>query len=203
MEGKQAHTEVRRALNQSLSEGKETTIVLVDATEQRLSQSLQNSPALTRRGLGNQSAILSYAAKNNIKVVNAHSTKNETPLASLKKKKRSRMYRAMSGQSESSVGYKDVEFNMDNQSLLSQELEGQDTVLVMAYSDGQMTTNIVDSLSNDLNKQILVSRHSNLDYQPSNLNAEESAAWLNIREKQNVKMLGSGSRSRFNICSIQ
>ncbi|CZF86788.1 M91 family zinc metallopeptidase [Grimontia marina] len=203
LEGKQAHTEVRRALNQSLSEGKETAIVLVDATEQRLSQSLQNSPALTRRGLGNQSAILSYAAKNNIKVVNAYSSENETPLASLKKKKRSRMYRAMSGQSESSNGYKEVQFSVDNQSLLSQELEGQDTVLVMAYSDGQMTTNIVDNLSDDLNRQVLVSRHSNLDYQPSNLNAEESAAWLNLREKRNVKMLGSGSRSRFNICSIQ
>ncbi|WP_045424245.1 M91 family zinc metallopeptidase [Vibrio jasicida] len=203
LEGKQAHVEVRRALNQSLSEGKETAIVLIDATEQRLSQSLQHSPALTRRGLGNQSAILNYAAKNNIKVVNAYSSENETPLASLKKKKRSRMYRAILGQPESSGGYKDVQFSLDNQSLLSQELEGQDTVLVMAYSDGQMTTNIVDSLSDDLNKQVLVSRHSNLDYQPSNLSVEESTAWLNIREKQNVKMLGSGSRSRFNICSIQ
>ncbi|WP_104029764.1 M91 family zinc metallopeptidase [Vibrio jasicida] len=203
LEGKQAHVEVRRALNQSLSEGKETAIVLIDATEQRLSQSLQHSPALTRRGLGNQSAILNYAAKNNIKVVNAYSSENETPLASLKKKKRSRMYRAILGQPESSGGYKDVHFSLDNQSLLSQELEGQDTVLVMAYSDGQMTTNIVDSLSDDLNKQVLVSRYSNLDYQPSNLSVEESTAWLNIREKQNVKMLGSGSRSRFNICSIQ
>ncbi|NOJ18695.1 M91 family zinc metallopeptidase [Vibrio jasicida] len=203
LEGKQAHVEVRRALNQSLSEGKETAIVLIDATEQRLSQSLQHSPALTRRGLGNQSAILNYAAKNNIKVVNAYSSENETPLASLKKKKRSRMYRAILGQPESSGGYKDVQFSLDNQSLLSQELEGQDTVLVMAYSDGQMTTNIVDSLSDDLNKQVLVSRYSNLDYQPSNLSVEESTAWLNIREKQNVKMLGSGSRSRFNICSIQ
>jgi hypothetical protein len=203
LEGKQAHVEVRRALNQSLSEGKETAIVLIDATEQRLSQSLQHSPALTRRGLGNQSAILNYAAKNNIKVVNAYSSENKTPLASLKKKKRSRMYRAILGQPESSGGYKDVQFSLDNQSLLSQELEGQDTVLVMAYSDGQMTTNIVDSLSDDLNKQVLVSRHSNLDYQPSNLSVEESTAWLNIREKQNVKMLGSGSRSRFNICSIQ
>ncbi|MGR5110671.1 M91 family zinc metallopeptidase [Vibrio jasicida] len=203
LEGKQAHVEVRRALNQSLSEGKETAIVLIDATEQRLSQSLQHSPALTRRGLGNQSAILNYAAKNNIKVVNAYSSENETPLASLKKKKRSRMYRAILGQPESSGGYKDVQFSLDNQSLLSQELEGQDTVLVMAYSDGQMTTNIVDSLSDDLNKQVLVSRHSNLDYQPSNLSVEDSTAWLNIREKQNVKMLGSGSRSRFNICSIQ
>ncbi|AUV86391.1 M91 family zinc metallopeptidase [Vibrio campbellii] len=203
LEGKQAHTEVRRALNQSLSEGKETAIVLVDATEQRLSQSLQNSPVLTRRGLGNQSAILNYAAKNNIKVVNAYSSENETPLSSLKKRKRSRLYRAISGQSERSNGYKDVQFSADNQSLLSQELEGQDTVLVMAYSDGQMTTNIVDSLSDDLNRQVLVSRHSNLDYQPSNLSSEESTAWLNIREKQNVKMLGSGSRSRFNICSIQ
>ena len=123
--------------------------MLVDATEQRLSQSLQNSPALTRRGLGNQSAILNYAAKNNIKVVNAYSSENETPLSSLKKRKRSRLYRAISGQPERSNGYKDVQFSVDNQSLLSQELEGQDTVLVMAYSDGQMTTNIVDSLSDD------------------------------------------------------
>ncbi|AVI67774.1 hypothetical protein CKQ84_19065 [Shewanella sp. WE21] len=203
LEGKQAHVEVRRALNQSLSEGKKTAIVIVDATEQHLSQSLQNSPALTRRGLGNQSAILNYAAKNNIKVVNAYSSENETPIGTLKKRKRSRLYRAISGQAESSNGYKDVQFSVENQSLLLQELEGQDTVLVMAYSDGQMTTNVVDTLSEDINRQVLISRHSNLDYQPASLTPEDSAAWLSLKEKQNVKMLGSGSRSRFNICSIQ
>ncbi len=85
VEGKQAHVEVRRALNQSLSEGRDTAIVIIDATEQKLSQSLQNSPVLTRRGLGNQREILNYAAKNNIKVVNAYSSTNDTPLASLKK----------------------------------------------------------------------------------------------------------------------
>ena len=203
VEGKQAHVEVRRALNQSLSEGRDTAIVIIDATEQKLSQSLQNSPVLTRRGLGNQREILNYAAKNNIKVVNAYSSTNDTPLASLKKRQRSRLYRAISGQQASPDAFKDVQYSIGDESALSRELEGQDTVLVMAYSDGQMTTKIVDSLSDDLNKQVLVSRHSNLDYQPANLSSEESNAWLNIREKQNVKMLGSGSRSRFNICSVQ
>lgn len=203
LEGKQAHTEVRRVLKQSLSEGKETAIVLVDAAEQGLSQSLKNSPVLTRRGLGNQSAILSYAAKNNIKVVHVYSAEDEKSLMSLKNKKRSRMYHSISGLPDSSGGYTDVQFSMDNQSLLLQEIEGKETVLVIAYSDSQLTANIVDSLSDDLNRKVLVSRHSNLDYLPSDLNAAENAAWLKIREKQNVNMLGSGSRSRFNICHIQ
>ncbi|EDP60215.1 M91 family zinc metallopeptidase [Vibrio sp. AND4] len=203
LEGKQAHIEVRRALTQSLNEGKDTAIVLVDPTEQRLTKSLKKSPILAKRGLGNQSAILSYAAKNNIKVVNAYSTENEMPLGNLKKRQRSKLYRAIAGQQAGADRYKDVQVGKGSQSLLSQELEGQETVLVMAYSDGQVTTDIVDKLSEDVNKQVLVSRHSNLDYQPSSLTAEESSAWLSLREKQNVKMLGSGSRSRFNVCSVQ
>ena len=73
----------------------------------------------------------------------------------------------------------------------------------MAYSDGQMTTNVIDSLSESMAKEVIVSRYANLDYQPSNLSAEESTAWKTLGKKENVKMLGGGSRSRFNICSVQ
>ncbi|MFS1430441.1 M91 family zinc metallopeptidase [Vibrio splendidus] len=204
VEGKMAHIEVRQALKKSLSEGNKPAIVIVDATEQRLSQSLQNSPALTRRGLGNQSLILKYAAQNDIKVVNIYSKQNETPLSSLKKRKKSLLYRSISGkQADADQGYSDVQYSKDNQSSLVSALEENDDVLVMAYSDGKMTTNVIDSLSESMAKEVIVSRYANLDYQPSNLSAEESTAWKALDKKGNVKMLGGGSRSRFNICSIQ
>ncbi|MFA0478375.1 M91 family zinc metallopeptidase [Vibrio splendidus] len=204
VEGKMAHIEVRQALKKSLSEGNKPAIVIVDATEQRLSQSLQNSPALTRRGLGNQSSILKYAAQNDIKVVNIYSKQNETPLSSLKKRKKSLLYRSISGkQTDADQGYSDVQYSKDNESTLVSALEENDEVLVMAYSDGKVTTNVIDSLSESMDKQVVVSRYANLDYQPSNLSAEESTAWKALSNKENVKMLGGGSRSRFNICSIQ
>ncbi|WP_373455230.1 M91 family zinc metallopeptidase [Vibrio splendidus] len=204
VEGKMAHIEVRQALKKSLSEGNKPAIVIVDATEQRLSQSLQNSPALTRRGLGNQSSILKYAAQNDIKVVNIYSKQNETPLSSLKKRKKSLLYRSISGkQADADQGYSDVQYSKDNQSSLVSALEENDDVLVMAYSDGKMTTNVIDSLSESMAKEVIVSRYANLDYQPSNLSAEESTAWKALDKKGNVKMLGGGSRSRFNVCSIQ
>ena len=204
VEGKQAHIEVKQALQQSLSEGNNPAIVIVDATEQRLSQSLQNSPALTRRGLSNQSSILKYAAQNDIKVVNLYSAANETPLSSLKKRKKNLLYRAISGQRTGETqGYRDVQYSQDNQTALTSALEDNDEVLVMAYSDGKVTTNVIDSLSENTQKQVVVSRYANLDYQPSNLSAEESTAWKALGKKDNVKMLGGGSRSRFNICSIQ
>ncbi|MFS1417678.1 M91 family zinc metallopeptidase [Vibrio splendidus] len=204
VEGKMAHIEVRQALKKSLSEGNKPAIVIVDATEQRLSQSLQNSPALTRRGLGNQSSILKYAAQNDIKVVNIYSKQNETPLSSLKKRKKSLLYRSISGkQTDADQGYSDVQYSKDNESTLVSALEENDEVLVMAYSDGTVTTNVIDSLSESMDKQVVVSRYANLDYQPSNLSAEENTAWKALSNKENVKMLGGGSRSRFNICSIQ
>ena len=73
----------------------------------------------------------------------------------------------------------------------------------MAYSDGKVTTNVIDSLSESMDKQVVVSRYANLDYQPSNPSAEESTAWKALSNKENVIMLGGGSRSRLNICSIQ
>ncbi|MEZ9410554.1 M91 family zinc metallopeptidase [Vibrio lentus] len=204
VEGKQAHIEVKQALQKSLSEGNKPAIVIVDATEQRLSQSLQNSPALTRRGLSNQSSILKYAAQNDIKVVNLYSAANETPLGSLKKRKKNLLYRAISGQRTGETqGYRDVQYNEGNQTALTSALEDNDEVLVMAYSDGKVTTNIIDNLSENMQKQVVVSRYANLDYQPSNLSAEESTAWKSLGRKDNVRMLGGGSRSRFNICSIQ
>ncbi|MCZ8501125.1 M91 family zinc metallopeptidase [Vibrio lentus] len=204
VEGKQAHIEVKQALQKSLSEGNKPAIVIVDATEQRLSQSLQNSPALTRRGLSNQSSILKYAAQNDIKVVNLYSATNETPLGSLKKRKKNLLYRAISGQrTDETQGYRDVQYNEGNQTALTSALEDNDEVLVMAYSDGKVTTNIIDNLSENMQKQVVVSRYANLDYQPSNLSAEESTAWKSLGRKDNVRMLGGGSRSRFNICSIQ
>ncbi len=204
LEGKMAHIEVRNALKKSLREGNNPAIVIVDATEQRLSQSLQNSPALTRRGLGNQSSILKYAAKNDIKVVNIYSEQNQTPLSALKKRKKSLLYRSISGkQADADQGYSDVQYSKDNQSSLVSALGENDDVVVMAYSDGQMTTNVIDSLSESMAKEVIVSRYANLDYQPSNLSAEESTAWKTLGKKENVKMLGGGSRSRFNICSVQ
>ncbi|WP_422824309.1 M91 family zinc metallopeptidase [Vibrio splendidus] len=204
VEGKMAHIEVRQVLKKSISEGNKPAIVIVDATEQRLSQSLQNSPALTRRGLGNQSSILKYAAQNDIKVVNIYSKQNETPLTSLMKRKKSLLYRSISGkQTDADQGYNDVQYSKDNESTLVSALEENDEVLVMAYSDGKVTTNVIDSLSESMDKQVVVSRYANLDYQPSNLSAEESTAWKALSNKENVKMLGGGSRSRLNICSIQ
>nr|WP_050567418.1 hypothetical protein [Vibrio sagamiensis] len=203
-EGKQAHLEVKRALGLSLSEGKKTAIVLIDPTEERLSQSLQNSPVATRRGLGNQRSILKYAAKNDIKVINAYSSSNGALIETPKKARiKSRLYSAISGQSTRESGYSNIQLNPNGQLALHQELVNVDTVLAMAYSDGQTTTQVVDNLSIDQTKQVLVSRHSNLDYQPSTLTMEDSIAWRNIQDKDNVKMLSSGSRSRFNICSIQ
>ncbi|MEZ9895723.1 hypothetical protein AB4356_25520, partial [Vibrio lentus] len=100
-------------------------------------------------------------------------------------------------------GYRDVQYNEGNQTALTSALEENDEVLVMAYSDGKVTTNIIDNLSENMQKQVVVSRYANLDYQPSNLSAEESTAWKSLGRKDNVRMLGGGSRSRFNICSIQ
>ncbi|AUI87378.1 hypothetical protein BS333_05705 [Vibrio azureus] len=203
-EGKQAHLEVKRALGRSLSEGKKTAIVLVDPTEERLSQSIQSSPIATRRGLGNQRSILKYAAKNDIKVINAYSSLDGMSAEATKRTRvKSRLYRAIAGQSTQQSGYSHVQFNPEDKMALTQELADKETVLVMAYSDGQATTKVVDNLSADLSKQVLVSRHSNLDYQPSTLNIEDSTAWRNIQGKDNVQMLSSGGRARFNICSIQ
>ncbi|MFT5236396.1 MAG: hypothetical protein ACI90A_001768, partial [Shewanella sp.] len=203
VEGKQAHIEVKRALRQSLNEGKQPAIVVIDATEQRLSQSLQSNPVLAKRGLGNQNSILKYAAQNDIKVVNVYSGQNETPISSLKKRKKSLLYRAISGQSSSSSeGYVDVQYNESNQELLNHALADNDEVLVMAYSDGKITTSVIDHLSQNQGKQVMVSRYANLDYQPTNLSAEESLSWLNMRDNDNVKMLGAGSQPSFNMCSV-
>ena len=137
-------------------------------------------------------------------MVNIYSKQNETPLSSLKKRKKSLLYRSISGkQTNADQGYSDVQYSKYNESKLVSALEENDEVLVMAYSDGKVTTNVIDSLSESMDKQVVVSRYANLDYQPSNLSAEESTAWKALSSKENVKMLGGGSRSRFNICSIQ
>lgn len=204
LEGKQAHVEVRRALRQSLSEGKQPAIVVIDPTEQRLSRSLTNSPVVTRRGLGNQSSILKFAAQNDIKVVNLYSTENETPVNSLKRRKKRMLYRALSGQRNQSPNeYHDVQYNAQNRAELNRALGEHDEILVMAYSDGEVTSNIIDNLSQTSDKQVMVSRYSNLDYQPADLSTQEQAAWRTVNERPNVTMLGAGSRRKLNICNLQ
>ncbi|PSV22122.1 hypothetical protein C0W44_07970 [Photobacterium leiognathi subsp. mandapamensis] len=204
LEGKQAHIEVKRALKQSLSEGKQPAIVLIDPTEQRLSRSLSNSPTVTRRGLGNQSSVLKYAAQNDIKVINVYSAANETPVGSLKRRKSQKLYRALSGKkAQSPIEYQDVQYEAQTHNQLNQALEEHNDILVMAYSDGEVTTDVINNLSQDLDKQVMISRYSNLDYRPSDLTPKEQTAWRQVNEKENVTMLGAGSQRKLNICNIQ
>ena len=178
--------------------------MVIDPTEQRLSRSLTNSPVVTRRGLGNQSSILKFAAQNDIKVVNLYSTENETPINSLKRRKKRMLYRALSGQRNQSPNeYHDVQYNAQNRAALDRTLEENDEILVMAYSDGEVTTNIIDNLSQTSDKQVMVSRYSNLDYQPSDLSVQDQTAWKMVNERANVTMLGAGSRRKLNICNVQ
>lgn len=204
LEGKQAHVEVKRALQKSLSLGKQPSIVIIDATEQSLSRSLLHTPVQTRRALGNQAEILNYAAKNNINVVNIYSEQNETPLNSLKRRKKSKLYIALSTKNTASdSGYADVRYSDIVNGNLDDALGSSDSVLVMAYSDGEITTNVAHNIAENPSREVMVSRYTNLDYQPSNLSPETIDSWMQLKERDNVKMLGTGPRKRFNFCSIQ
>ena len=66
-----------------------------------------------------------------------------------------------------------------------------------------VTSDFRDNLAQTSDKQVLVSRYSNLDYQPADLSAQEQTVWKMVNERPNVTMLGAGSRRRLNICNIQ
>ncbi|MCZ8499036.1 hypothetical protein O9929_17425 [Vibrio lentus] len=75
-------------------------------------------------------------------------------------------------------------------------MEDNDEVLVMQSLDGKVNKLILStSFSENMQKTSSgIAIRQSLDYQPSNLNAEESTAWKALSNKENVKMLGGGSR---------